>query len=1753
MTWTENQYMEIERDDYKVSKLLLVCILASIGSFIPIKISHALPELNNISHGDLSVTTATNESSLLIQQNSSHAIVNWNQFNIDAHEAVHFNQPANGVCLNRIDAMHGISQINGKLNATGSIILINEAGILFGNNASVNVGSIIASATDMADENFLADRYIFDQKTRDGGSIINRGSIHVDDHGLLAFLGSSVRNDGLINANLSRVRLASGSKFSLDFYGDGVINFVVTEKTQVPGHDENNKDYSDGVSITGEIINDQGNVLITGDAMQDVFNNLINIEGLVQAKSANQVNGEIVLSGDSTAPIKVSGTLDVSADDPIAGGTGGKIHVIGANNEILDHAVLNASGIDGGGEILIGGDFKGSNPTIRNAISTVIAPEAMLTANAIENGNGGKIIVWSDELSGFFGTAHARGGNKSGNGGLIEISGRKDLLLGDLKPGSLDTSATYGDFGTVLFDPRYLVVATSGGSSYSAGTNNLYANNVGSTNTITPASIVSAGTNITLQANTDVVFTNALAMTTSGASLTVNAGRSVLFNANVSTTNGAITVTANDTGSTSSDRNTTSTGNPSGDTETTTGNITMASGTSVSSGTAALSMTIGSSTTAPYSPGSITLISITGGAVSLTSPNTISASTSIAQSTSLSLSAGAGSTISGTISGAGSVTLPSSNGSSIELSGTNTYTGTTSVLGGVLYINTDASLGTAPGTVTPASITLNNGAILGVLGTFTLNSNRGITLGSGGGSIDTTNNGLTYNGIITGSGALNIPISGGGSLTLGGVNTYTGSTTISGGTVVTAVANAIAQSSAILMGNSGRACTLNLDGFAQTINNLSGGSSSTIGNINLTVAPLTIKQTTSGTYSGVISSASTAATVTMASGSTATLTLGNTNTYTGITTVSGGTLSISSDGNLGTAPSSVTANSITLNGGTLATSGSFTLNPNRGITLSANSNIAAASGTLTYGGIITGSNSITYNGSGTVSLSGINTYTGTTTINNGGTLIINADSCLGTAPGSVNAASITLNNGILEADTSSAFTLNANRGITLGSSGGTIAPTTGTLTYNGIITGTGALTMAATGGGALQLGGLNTYTGQTNINAGTFLFGVANSIQNSSAVVMGASSNNQINFNGFSQTFNNLSGGSSSSVGNINMTVGSMTIKQTSNGTYSGVISAANSTPSVTLSSSSTATLTLANTNTYTGNTIINGGILQAGAANVIASSNALTLANTAGVKFDLNSFNQTVGTLSGGGTTGGNITLGTATLTVNQTAAGSYAGVISSTSSAGGLTLSSSSTNTLTLSGTNTYTGINTLNGGTLSISTDPNLGAAPSSVTATSITFNGGTLLYTSSFTTNPNRGITLTGNGTLQSSGGASISYGGIIAGSGSLTYNGSSIFISGANTYTGTTTITAGTLNVNADNAFGAIPGSVNATSINLSGAILANSSFTLNSNRGITLGSSGGTLLAGGGLTLTYNGIIAGTGTLFNSGSGTIALGGINTYSGGTTINAGGTISISADSGLGAAPGSVTPSSITITAAPGTLVTTGSFTLNANRGITLSSSGTISPASSTTLTYNGIIASSGGLTMAGAGTLVLGGVNTYSGTTTVTTGTLSIAADSGLGTAPASATPSSLTLNSGTLIATTGFTLNPNRGIALSGTGGTFAPTSGTLVYSGIITGGSSNALTVNSSGGGALNLGGSCTYTGPTYVTAGTLVASTTNAIQNTSALFMSSSNTSSFVLAGSSQTIGSLSGGASSSVGSIQLTNGTLTINQTAAGSYGG
>ncbi len=424
--------------------------LLSYTSFIsPL---YANPQDATVINGAVSISQP-DAKTVQIQQTSDKAIVNWQSFNIAAGEHTQFIQPgSNSIILNRVVGADP-SKIFGQLSANGKVVLVNPAGIYFGAGAHVNVASLVATTADIKNEDFLAGNYHFIQASDKATSVINAGEIQAAE-GLVALVAPAVANSGVIQANLGKVVLASGNEYTVDLQGDQVINFVVSNKVTKAALDQEGKTMQDAVSNTGTIIADGGTVLMTAHVAQDVVQNVINMEGVIQANSVAQHNGEIILSGGEAGLVRVAGKIDASSHT--AGQKGGNVKITGQAILLDSGADINASGNAGGGEVLVGGDYQGTGD-LPHAQWLYMHKDAAITADALETGDGGKVVLWSDGATGFFGNISARG-SQTGNGGFVETSGHWVVLQG-----KVDASALSGQKGTWLIDPRNVTIDAGDG------------------------------------------------------------------------------------------------------------------------------------------------------------------------------------------------------------------------------------------------------------------------------------------------------------------------------------------------------------------------------------------------------------------------------------------------------------------------------------------------------------------------------------------------------------------------------------------------------------------------------------------------------------------------------------------------------------------------------------------------------------------------------------------------------------------------------------------------------------------------------------------------------------------------------------------------------------------------------------------------------------------------------------------------------------------------------------------------------------------------------------------------------------------------------------------------------------------------------------------------------------------------------------------------------------------------------------------
>jgi filamentous hemagglutinin family protein len=503
-------------------ELLLATTCLVVASPAAYAASPVLPTGPSVVAGSGSISTPS-ANSMVIRQGTDKAIFNWQAFSISSGASVAFQQPNSGsIALNRVTGP-GASQIDGSLTANGHVWLVNPNGVFFGAGSQVNVGGLLATTADIRDQDFLSGNYNFSGAT--GAAIVNQGEIRAASGGYVVLAGAQVRNEGLIQANLGTVQLAAGKSFALDLTGDKLIRFQVTEAVDMTPIGPDGKPVDSLVTNTGELIADGGRVVMTARAARNVIDNVINTTGIVEATSVSMVNGEIVLDGGENGAVQVAGRLDASGKQ--SGQTGGSVSVLGDKVVLASAASVDVSGAAGGGTALIGGAAHGAGPQ-QNASVTLVAGGATITADALSNGDGGTVVLWSEKSTHLAGSITARGGALGGNGGFVETSSKGDL--GITSTALIDVAGPVGRGGQWLLDPSNVTIGNGSHGTVAAST---------------ISGSLSAGTNVTITTgffghdagNITVNVNGAIAKTAGGnAALTLNAANDITVNAAITST-----------------------------------------------------------------------------------------------------------------------------------------------------------------------------------------------------------------------------------------------------------------------------------------------------------------------------------------------------------------------------------------------------------------------------------------------------------------------------------------------------------------------------------------------------------------------------------------------------------------------------------------------------------------------------------------------------------------------------------------------------------------------------------------------------------------------------------------------------------------------------------------------------------------------------------------------------------------------------------------------------------------------------------------------------------------------------------------------------------------------------------------------------------------------------------------------------------------------------------------------------------------
>ncbi len=1466
-----------------------------------------MPTGADIVAGQATISQAGN--SLNVHASTSQAIVNWDSFSVGAGNIANFNLPdANSAILNRVTSANMPSTIAGMVNSNGHVYLVNPSGIVVSSSGMVNTNGFTASTFDIANSDFMAGGALTFADNGSSASIVNNGTINTGAGGA-HLIANQIANNGTITSSGGNITLSGGGSVTLD---NGVTYLQPSLDT-----------LASGISPTVGLIQNTGTIRATGAATSGGEVYLVNPNGNILHDGtivATKVAGTVPVPSATLTSIEEA---DGSRSEPAT--LGGRVQLEADAITLTQNSLIDARGMQGGGEVLVGGDLHGGGamtqattvtmeankvagtvpvpsasistnpadgsrsepatlgervqleayPTMTQATTVTMEAGATIDASAIVSGDGGNIVLWSDvsnvdSVTKAFGTLLARAGELFGDGGFVETSGHHVDTSGI----AVDAGAANGVGGLWLIDPYNYVINST------AANNIVSALNTGTSVTVqTTANNASYGSTGNIADPGDItVASDIVTGAMSGdATLTLMAERHIVVNApnGIDATQNGNTNKLNVHLWADTDNSTDGINIVSSPTIATNGGW-FKTGNGATTSIGGVSTKVGGDI---YLNGTVAqTIDTAGGAIDIQG-ETIVANSSVSGVT---FDSGGGNIVFGGVLNSGNqytyVDGPDGQANSWDWARNNAKNGTAggSELGDSYMVTISSRL---------------ENAIAGIAAGY-----RGAWIGAYRDTA-TPNDWIWADGPEAGQHFFT-QSGGGGSAESGWYSNFGAGEPNGSG--------AGGETRGQFFGTAGQWNDL---GSATTFAASQASQYSVLGYVretNLTPTAVTV------------------------------------NAGTGTVTFGGGV-----GGGKALASLTATADAgIHINGGQVSTEGIQTYNSP--VLLGAHTNFSTIQNDIIFASTVD-------------SDSASNQWNLTATITPGKSYYwvdwINWDEATKTATGTITVGSDVINvtyynpQGINLAQTSGGtnFWTGYLGGAFAGASpyvSSNVAndPSTSDiiqLRYGGSQTLTFSQSVENLAFSVVSMNGNGygfdqdfTIEGNSGINgagpgyygSGTFVKSiVGNTFQLNDGGANGASvggnsePHGTIRFgNAFSSlTWNSLSNelwngftvgvsGTSSTAGSVQFNglvgdiagLGTMTVNGAAQTTadiaaatslsVSGLASlGGNITTSGNQSFGSAVTLGTDLTLTTTANGSISTTSTLDGAHDLTietAGTGDVTFSNAVGGVNALTGLTITTDQLNAE-----NISLAAnAALSLTNGGTSAITGVISGTDA----TLSKAGTGTLTLSGTNTFSGSTTINAGTLSIASDANLGTAPSSSTAGHLTLDGGTLKVTSNTTLSSNRGIELgDDDGTIEVDSGITIQYAGIIVGAGDLTKTGAGkLLVSGASTYTGATQISGGVVETNNLAALGDKSALTLDDTAGVSLNLLSHLSIGSLAGGGTTGGnvSLGSSKLTAGenNTSTTFAGVISGTGILDKTGSGVFTLTANNNYTGATTIGAG---------------------------------------------------------------------------------------------------------------------------------------------------------------------------------------------------------------------------------------------------------------------------
>ena len=425
--------MVLKKNKFNSFMAATLCSVMTLSPGIS-AIAADMPTGGSVQNGNVQIAYI-NPDHMVLDQSTHNSVIHWDSFSVHSQGVVDFNMPSSSSSsLNRVLGSTP-SNIAGRVNSNGNVILVNPNGVFLTKSGAVRSNSFTASSLDINTNDFLQGKHNF-YKNKKSKGVENHGLIEVNNSSHASLLGNYASNEGTITAKFGKIFMGAGEQITLDLSGNGLMKVTVPTSELSNITDINGKSLDSLVTNNGSLIADGGYVQLSAKTAENLMLGAVNVgsSGIVSSASIDHRTGNVVIGGDDNNFVNIEGTINISASKPSTpsgalnitgtnvyyggstkanGSTGGKISAKAKEMLVLDSSIVAKGLQENGGDLMV-------------ISEDVLLSTARTNVDMTGSTNGGSIKLHADSHNLAAGTFKADG--NSGKGGNIDFVGQNVRL-----------------------------------------------------------------------------------------------------------------------------------------------------------------------------------------------------------------------------------------------------------------------------------------------------------------------------------------------------------------------------------------------------------------------------------------------------------------------------------------------------------------------------------------------------------------------------------------------------------------------------------------------------------------------------------------------------------------------------------------------------------------------------------------------------------------------------------------------------------------------------------------------------------------------------------------------------------------------------------------------------------------------------------------------------------------------------------------------------------------------------------------------------------------------------------------------------------------------------------------------------------------------------------------------------------------------------------------------------------------------------